>query len=111
MIDTLRAENAKLEKAAIEHKSEIQSLKNQVFELMKSPRPNLNLIEKKDIEAMVVQLRQDLEKTSHDRRERELKIVEQDQVIVGLQGQIRELTNRLATRDGVSQGEHQMLVA
>lgn len=68
-------------------------------------------MDKKEIEGLILRLREDLEKTKAERRANDVKVVESEQVIAKLHAQIRELKLRGKTRDDVLSGEQQMLLA
>jgi len=48
-------------------------------------------MDKKEIEGLILRLREDLEKTKAERRANDVKVVESEQVIAKLHAQIREL--------------------
>jgi peptidoglycan hydrolase CwlO-like protein len=111
LIERLKQENAKLEFQVVEQKSEISVLTNQINEMQGTAGARLSSMDKKEIEGLIKRLREDLDKTKAERRANDLKVVESEQVIAKLSAQIRELKQRLTSRDDVLSGEQQMLLA
>lgn len=85
-IENLKLENAKLEMTVNNQRSQIRALTEQVNEWTLGAQSKLTSLDKKEIESLVRRLREDLDNTKKDRKEKDFQIAESNQVIAKLQG-------------------------